>query len=103
MTFPVTLANNKRRGWGLFTTKQPFCLLLNVYLSGIAQWHGTVSFNSLSGLFTLRGLGTWEGGGERRPLSTPTAANVRRPLYSDWKSNKQIIHLNVSLQRTSGG
>lgn len=24
-------------------------------------------------------------------------------LYSDWKSNKQIIDLNVGLQYTSGG
>ena len=34
---------------------------------------------------------------------SPTAANASRPLYSDWKSNKQIIDLNVSLRQTLGG
>lgn len=72
--------------------------------SGMAH-SDTLSFNSLSGLFTLRGRAKKSGGSSADTLSHiyPTAANASRPLNSDWKSNKQIIDLNVTLHQTSGG
>ena len=89
-----------------------FCLMFisRELHSGMAH-SDTISFNSLSGLFTLRGRakksGGREGGGSSADTLShiyPTAANAAsRPLYSDWKSNKQIIDLNVSLHQTLGG
>lgn len=85
-----------------------FCLMFisRELHSGMAH-SNTISFNSLSGLFTLRGRAKKSGGwGAQQTHSRhvyPTAANASRPLYSDWKSNKQIIDLNVSLHQTSGG
>lgn len=92
-----------------------FCLMFisRELHSGMAH-SDTISFNSLSGLFTLRGRakksGGWVGGvgwgcssADTLRHIYPTAANASRPLYSDWKSNKQIIDLNVSLHQTLGG
>lgn len=76
--------------------------------SGMAH-SDKISFNSLSGLFTLgrraKKSGGWGGGWGGSSADTlshiyPTAANASRPLYSDWKSNKQIIDLNLSLHQT---
>ncbi len=86
-----------------------FCLMFisRELHSGMAH-SDTISFNSLSGLFTLRGRAKKSGGRGGSSADTlspiyPTAADASWPLYSDWKSNKQIIDLNVSLQKTLGG
>lgn len=87
-----------------------FCLMFisRELHSGMAH-SDTISFNSLSGLFTLRGRAKKSGGrGAGSSADTlshiyPTADNASRPLYSDWKSNKQIIDLNVSLHQTLEG
>lgn len=89
-----------------------FCLMFisRELHSGMAH-SNTISFNSLSGLFTLGGRAKksrgWRGGGgsSADTLSHiyPTAANASKPLYFDWKSNKQIIYFNVRPRQTLGG
>lgn len=77
--------------------------------SGVAH-SDIISFNSLSGLFTLRGRATEPGGreggrvwgGPSEDTLHPAAAGASRPLYPDSNANKQIIDLNASTQQTFG-
>lgn len=73
-------------------------------------WHTAIKSPLILFLVCLHSedkLKNQEGGGEGGCSSAdtlshihPTAANAWRPLYSDWKSNKQIIDLKMTLHQT---